>query len=124
MLYPAVASHALRSGAVQVLDQPKLDAQVALAESLLKLPEVAWTGRAAALATQAIVLQVNWQVEYNTDPYVYSSKNAVVQRTTTGYKDEVPLVDPRAQDLVDEAMGELPTGRWGPGLRSIRGPQT
>ena len=124
MLYVTVATHPLRSGEVQKMEEPVLGAQITLAESLLGLPEVAWTGRAAILAATAIVLQVNWQVEYNTDPFVLAAKNAPVSRTSTKYKDEIPLVDPRARQLVDEALGTLPSGRYGEGVRSLRGPQT
>lgn len=117
-----VSAHPLRSGKVKELPPEEYDAQVLLAEHLLNLPTTAYAGRAAQLAASGVVLQVNWQIEYGADPYVLAQRNAPTHRTNTTWKKDVPLVDPRAQQLVDDAATVGGAGLY-PVLRSYRGPQ-
>ena len=117
-----LSAHPLLSGKVKELDGPEFEAQALLAEGLLGLPATPYTGRAGALAASAVAMQINWQVEYGADPYVFTERNAPVHRTNSVWKDEVPLVDPRAKQLADQAAIISPAGVYR-GLRSIRGPQ-
>lgn len=122
MIYE-ISAHPLRSGKVKELTAEEYAAQALLAEQLLALPTTAYSGRAGDLAASAVVLQVNWQVEYGADPYVLASRNAPVQRTQTTWKKDVPLVDPRARQLTDQAIVASGSSLYGRGIRSYRGPQ-
>lgn len=125
-----ITSHPLLSSkatALKAASEPKFDAQVQMAESLLGLKEPVETDAFRVGRVQmALALQVNWQLEYETDPFVLSSETSGIQRETVSYKPDVPLVDPRAQDIIDDLIEEdedTLADTWGPGVRSVRGPQ-
>jgi len=103
--------------------EEKLESHILLAETLLGVPVTPWTGRAAEQAQIAIVLQVNYQVEYEVEPFVKDKQTAsTIHREEVWYKKNVPLVDPRARQIFDEAATLAGAGAFKNTIRSLRGP--
>lgn len=122
--HPLLSNKALT---LKTAAQPKLEAQVQLAESLLGLAAPVETDPLRVdRVKMALALQVNWQLEYEADPFVLSSETSGIQRETISYRPDVPLVDPRAQEIIDGLVDvedeEDLTGLWGESVRSVRGP--
>lgn len=103
------------------------DAQVLMAETLLGLFPPAYTdARVVAQLQLAVVLQVNWQVQYGMDPMVLSGQVVKVQDESVYYREDAGPVNPQAKAIVDTVLaglGETDSGGvWGPGVTSVRGP--
>ncbi len=116
-----MTNHPLLMNKVKALDTPEFEANVLLAETLLKLPTSPWTGRDAEQAMQAIALQMNWQVEWKMDPYALASEFARIQGESKKYKPDVPVVNPQAAKILEPVLAAKGLGPFRT-LRSIRGP--
>lgn len=130
MLYDVNTHPRLNTKAValQASSQAAFEAHVLQAEGLLALSTpVVTVPRLVELLKIAVVLQINWQLTWDADPYAIRYERADVTQESVGYKDDVPLVNPQAAAIVAQVNAELgdpnPSGLWADGLASIRGPR-
>jgi hypothetical protein len=111
--YP-IGGHPLLSDDVAALDVEALDAQTLVAERVLGLAGTTLTGTDVDEATNAVAMQVNYQVAL--PPEVWVLTGATRGARSESYRGALPPVHPHAQVIVaallpGEAGGWMPFGR-------------